>query len=730
MQAATCSTASAPKFRLHGQLRFIPQRSASRWKCVIEDPVHKRYFRLGRREYLIASAFNGQRDLNEILSLLQQTAPELSWTVADIEKVLRWLIHTGLVELATAATGGEIPKASPPPSPSPKPAPATRMLDPFMLRIPCIDGPCLTRWVRPWTFLVSPLGVGLASLILLAGILCGLGSYREIMATSAELFVPASTGWWFLAWLVMKSVHELGHGVVCLRRGGSLRGAGIGLFYLAPVPYVDTTDMWRIPSRRARALCAAGGIWFEMVVAGLAVVVFQLTDDPTLGYFCVTLAVLGSITTLAFNGNPLVRFDGYFILSDLLDRPNLWMEGQQALRQALSRPWAALQRQLQTFEGAWLIVYGGLSSLYRIIMLLALAWGAWNTYRGVGLGLIALAAYVWFIGPKLRIYRERKVYGGPAASPPATTLGSPRLAGRYAVGALVIIVALAGLSRLPSPIQPLTPGYLSYGEPMTVRSPSDGILCQVFHGHGEYVEAGTPLFRLENIHLELEAKELACQVEITQEKCRLLRAQGRMAEYQAELAMLASIHEQDAQVDHKLQQLIVTAPHSGRLLARGLDRLLGQCLKTGQVAATIAGQTDVQVSCSLPQTEVDYYRHHLGESMAVSLEGRAPIRARLTEVRPRGSDILDNPILAARYGGPIGVELNAEADNEQTTIKTLKPRFQARLILETPLAEDCLVGQRCTARLWDSRITIGNVLYRWSDSLWQWLFPSDTDQVA
>ena len=116
--------------------------------------------------------------------------------------------------------------------------------------------------------------------------------------------------------------------------------------------------------------------------------------------------------------------------------------------------------------------------------------------------------------------------------------------------------------------------------------------------------------------------------------------------------------------------------------------------------------------------------------MTVSLEGQAPIRARLTEVRPRGSDILDNPILAARYGGPIGVELNAEAEDEQTTIKTFKPRFQAKLTLETPLPEDCLVGQRCTARLWDSRITIGNVLYRWSDSLWEWLFPSDTDQVA
>ena len=106
MHPATCSTAPVPKFRLHGQLRFIPQRSASRWKCVVEDPVHKRYVRLGRREYLIASAFNGQRDLNEILSLLQRTTPELSWTVADIEKVLRWLIHTGLVELATAASGG------------------------------------------------------------------------------------------------------------------------------------------------------------------------------------------------------------------------------------------------------------------------------------------------------------------------------------------------------------------------------------------------------------------------------------------------------------------------------------------------------------------------------------------------------------------------------------------------------------------------------------------------
>ncbi len=441
--------------RLKAGIRFVPERSESGWHCVLEDTSTKRFFRIGRREYLIASCLQRAKTPVEIGKLLNDTQPDLDIQAAEIEQAIRWLINVGLVVSGNASNQDNAGKSGPPSQPTT----AGSWIDPFMMRFTLISGDSLERWLRPLLFLVSfPLIVTATCLILLAGILF-ICNYSDLMGLSSKLFVPSAAGWWLIAWLVMKAFHELGHALVCMGHGGEVRGAGVGIFYFAPVPYVDTTDMWRLSSRKARAFCALGGIWFELTIAAIAILVCQATENSSLQYFCVSLATMGTFTTLAFNANPLAKFDGYFVLSDLLNRPNLWTEAQQALRSAIKDGSTLNRHSPKAFQSFMLTTYGALASLYRYTMMLAIGWGAWLTYRGVGLGMISLAVYLWFIAPWLKGRQLRRSQQMLATSSVNRSpfWRSPKNVKRFALISGVAVGCLAILF-VPSPWQPAAPG--------------------------------------------------------------------------------------------------------------------------------------------------------------------------------------------------------------------------------------------------------------------------------
>jgi putative peptide zinc metalloprotease protein len=703
---------------LKAGLRFVPQRSEDPWYCVLEDTTTNRYFRLGRCEYLIASCLQRTSSLAEIVELLSSSNPELELHSTEVELTLRWLIGAGLV----TSSNTTIPDSSLQTNPS-APASPTKWIDPFMMRFSMLSGDKLQQWLRPWLFLVSVPAIVLAAFLIVVGGITFACNYAEMVGLTSKLFVPAAAGWWIVAWLIMKVFHEAGHALVCMAHGGQLRSAGLGVFYLAPVPYVDTTDMWRLRSRKARAFCATGGIWFEMTVAAIAILVCQVIENPTIQYFCISLATMGTFTTLAFNANPLSRFDGYFILSDVLNRPNLWTEAQQAFRSAYLDGWKSASNSKVTIQSFPLVVYGGLSLAYRYVMIIAIGWGAWLTYRGIGLGLIALAVYLWFVAPWLKARQLRLLQ--EALSPnPKESIPFWKSKSHLKAGGLVGLggACLVLLSFLPSPWQPAAPGYVVFEEPIVLRSQTEGIVGKIFFTHDAVVEEGDSILEIENPTLKLQVEQLRYAAEISEEHCRVLRAQDRIAEYQSEQARLASTQAQLKQSEAKLAELTIRAPKSGRLIARQLSRLEGQFIKPGQPIATIAASSSIEIYCSLAQDDVELYRRQIGKNMKVSFVGRDKMDATLTEVVPRATEVLENPSLAARYGGPIGVQLTSSNDSK-SPLKTLRPRFHAKVAVDPTIVQDLSLGEICNVHPASESFTLANVLGRWKNGLIQWLFP-------
>jgi len=736
--------------QMRKDIRFVPQNRVDNWTCVIEDPVAKKFYQVGRLEYLVASALDGNHDVASIQRLISQVHPSEHFDTNSVEATMKWLVNLGLatfpavnkptrpaieprssdLEQAEPSTSAPSPSA---PSQNPNAPTASRKspgfnlpVDPFSLRFPLTDGAFIEKIARCIQFLCSAAGIVAGVLLMLVAAMTFTANASYFTELGTKLFVPEAALWWAGAWLLLKIFHELGHATFCVSEGARIRGAGIAFFYLAPMPYVDTTDTWRLPTRKSRVLCAAGGMWFELLLACLALVLCRWFENQTMQYFCVALATLGTFTTVAFNANPLVRFDGYYILSDLLDRPRLWTEAQSAWKSLFNGRSLFISTAI-SLHGLPLVLYGGGCFINRWIMMIGLAWGTWHAWRGIGLAIIALACYIWFIAPYIKKQSQLAATGQPAFRLPSLL----RIAG---VGLMIGMVAIMSYF-VPSPLQPQVPGVLSYGNPCTVRPDSDGFIARVLVEDNRFLDAGTPIVEFENLNLSLTRATVALQLESSRERCLVLRAQAKIAEMQAEQAKVESLESQLAQLDTQSEQMIIKAPITGRFIARQLSRQVGQYIKAGQILGIMVPEEAVEASCSISQEDVEQYRASIGQPVFVYLQGLGRVQGRVKSVDPRGIDTLESPVLAAKFGGPIAVHYVSQDTEKKDSLRTNQPRFVATIAIDAfdsqdPISASLTAGQLCRVELIDSHLTVANTFNRWFKAFVQWIKPPQVDSQS
>lgn len=704
--------------------------------CVyyqLADPLTSRFYRIGAREWAVVRRLTGQQTLKQMIQTPPDHAadeslaadPESDFRDASIERsqdpaqhrppdstaslrplaaeelasLGRWLLQTQLAVIAgenTASPGTPPPRGKLP-----------SFLNIAFLKIPLFNPDRLVAMLLPalrWT--ISP-AAALMWAIFCAAVFAQLIVHWERFSRPIDaILAPDNWIYLLISWIGLKAVHELYHGLVCKRYGGQVPSCGLLFILFSPVAFVDVTSSWRFRSKWQRVYTAAAGMYAELFIAALAVYVWLHTEHGIVNQLSHNVITMASFSTLLFNGNFLMRFDGYYMLSDAIEVQNLYANGQHYVRYLVRRYLLGLPgnplpagAQRPTFTK----LYGIASLFWRMSFYCGVTLTAAAMFHGAGILVAVMIGVGWFFVPAWRFVRYMSV--GQQGELPDRR--------RFSLVIGTAAVILGGVLCLPWPGGIVATGVVEY-EPLTVvRASSGGFLQSITCRPGDLVRAGQELAQIENRPVELELAELRIAREQSEIRCRALQSAGDYDLYQIESARRDSLLEQLEELQAKVKGLRVSAPVDGCVLGRDLESRTGEFVSGGEPVLSLGSEHRKAIRVAISQQDAEHYLRQLGTTPYVRIRGRGlrVPQTRLAKVNPRATRQLPHPALAATYGGPLPVSMGEQgAAESENSLELVEPHFHAIIELPEPAAAQLRAGEVARVRLGATGESVGSHL--------------------
>ena len=674
--------------RLSSNVR--PRRQLLRGETwyLLADPASGRSVRLNAAAYGIAARLDGQRTVQQVWDQALQRATE-SATQDEVIDLLAQLREAALVQFDR---GADFDALLPHLERIARPRGRGNLL---AWRLPLANPSALLDRLRPLQGWLFSRGGLLLWLLGVATLLVQAAQHAPQLWAHGERWMatPRFALLALLLYVPIKLVHELAHGLAVRRWGGQVREAGVTLMLLMPVPYVNASAASSFPERRHRVAVSAAGIMAELGMAALALPLWLWLDDGLARDAAfVTLAICG-VSTLLFNANPLQRLDGYYILGDVLQLPNLgprsrgwWLD---VLRRRVLRVPGAEALPVARGESFWLAAYAPLSWLMAIaISLLAVAWiGQLSLALGLAVGL--LLAWQVAARPALNLARQLR---RAALAQGATTRRWRRLS--LASAALALLVLL-----LPWPRYTLVQGVVWPPDDAQLRIEEAGFVDAVLARDGQMLQAGDLVLQLvspqlQSLHTQQSARVAALEAELlsAQPADTALRADARAGDARAELAAAQS---ELGRLGERLAALGIHALATGRLALPYATDLPGQFLRRGRLLGQVITPARTAVRVALPEADAGLLREAPG-AISVRLRGSPDVAHSARLLRDSTGAVLQLPsaALSTRHGGRIVTD-----PGDPDSLKPLAPVVLLDLQLDAAAAgAHGRVGERAWVR--------------------------------
>ncbi|MBC7504932.1 MAG: HlyD family efflux transporter periplasmic adaptor subunit [Sandarakinorhabdus sp.] len=626
-----------------------PENVAGEPSWTVHDPARNRFFRIDWLTYQILNRWSfGESGL--IAQSVSSVAP-LQIDDTDVQSVARFLLDNELIKADfVGATSLLVQRRQ-----QRQKSWGEWLLHHYLfIRIPLVrPDALLTRYVDKFAPLTSPVFLRLTVLVLLFG-LWQLGRQWEAFSSS---FVDAMTVTGAISYgatlIFVKVLHELGHGFVAKHYGCRVPTMGVAFLVLWPVAYTDVTDTWKLADKRQRLRVACAGVATELMIAVWATAAWAILPDGSLRTAAFLLATTTWLSAIVVNFNPLMRFDGYYILSDWLDIPNLHDRAFAFARWYLRRVVLGLQEEppevLPLATRRTLIVLAFVTWLYRLALYIGIAVLVYHFFvKAVGIGLFIVEMW-WFIFRP--VASELRLWWG--------IRGSWAKNQRARLSMLGLAIGL-GVLLLPLPLPVTASAVLSPEQSYRIRAPEPGRIVALPGRPGAELGTGDLVAVLESPSADSDAEVAQAQVEGL--RSQLSAAAVDPSQRARLLGLQADLQAAEAQLSSRAQRagrFELRSPRQGRVVDGDPDLRLGEWIAKGTQIAIIAAP-----GAWLAYAYVDAEqarRLSVGDAARLVLPGGATVRLRVDDIEQDAARVLPNGLLTTAAGGNVVVRIEDSA---------------------------------------------------------------------
>jgi putative peptide zinc metalloprotease protein len=540
------------RLKVRPDLQHVEQRYEGKRFHVIKDPVCLRYYRFNQQEYFVFNLFDGAHSMEDVRTRFEDEFKPHRLEFNDLEAFARQLVTAGLVQHEQAGTGKHLFQRRAKQRRLQKFAAVSNIL---YYKVPVFDPDRLLTWlykwlwwIFTWPFFFASVGLMLAAV---AQVTIHFQTFYDKMPAYQEFFAYKTVLYMWISLGVVKVIHEFGHGLSCKAFKGECHEMGFLFMCFSPALYANVTDAWTVADKWKRIIISFAGIYVELVIAAIATFVWWYTPHlPVVNNVAMCIMVLCSVSTVVFNANPLMRFDGYYILADWLEIPNLRDRANRFLNNLFLSKCLGVETPpepyMATSRKVLFVVYAVGSWVYRWVVTFGIIWflsGFLDPKLKVlsrGLAVLSLASmFIWPVFRIVRNIRQRGRLPDMKKNRVYITLG-------------VLAAVVLGFVFLPLPISRVREAGLVALDPADatpVAATEVGVLTRVTVEEGQSVARGQPLAEFRSRKYEEEMDRLEAELASAVARASRLSAEASAASGLARTHLDAQASAAQIQVD-------------------------------------------------------------------------------------------------------------------------------------------------------------------------------------
>lgn len=668
-----------PRLRPHAQIHR--QRFRGQIWFVLQDHASGRFFRFSPGAHLLIGMMDGKHTVQEIWELAGERLGDNLPTQDEMIQLLGQLHSADVLYGDLPPDMGEVVRRS---EKQRQRSLLLKIRNPMALRFPLIDpdrflGLTLPL-VRP---LFGPVGFVLwLAVVVYGAILAGVHWAELTENLSDRVLATENIFLIVLTYPFVKAFHELGHGYAVKSWGGEVHEMGIMLLVMMPVPYVDASSSSAFREKWRRAVVGAAGIMVEMLLAALAMIVWLNLEPGLARATAFNVMAIAGVSTVLFNGNPLLRFDGYYVLADVVEIPNLGTRATKYLLYLIQRYLLGLSEVTSPAtapgERGWFLGYGITSLVYRTFIMISIAMFIATKFFVIGVLLAIWAAIVMFVVPVAK--------GG------WYLLTSPALR-RHRRRALAIsggcVALVAGLLlAVPVPLGTVAEGVVWIPENAQIHAQTAGVIVRIVARPNAHVQAGVPLLELEDPFLAAQVRVMEAQVKELELRLAAVEVDDRV---QAKIIRARIRHAAGALALNRQRAayLLVRSPRPGKFLLPRDEDMPGRFVDKGDLLAFVVDEANPIIRVIVPQADIDLVRQRTRRVDVRFVDRVGEVFPAVIERQvPAATNRLPSRALSTAGGGEFAID-----PQDPTGEKTLETVFQLDLGIPGTLPQTTVGGR-------------------------------------